>query len=55
MQVFRSPGGAQRFLSSHASVHNSFNHCRHLTSARTHRQRRGEAMTEWHEAAGMPV
>jgi putative transposase len=55
MQRFRSPGGAQRFLSSHATVCNLFNHCRHLTSARTHRHLRGEAMTESREAAGMPA
>jgi putative transposase len=55
MQRFRSPGGAQRFLSSHATVYNLFSHCRHLTSARTHRHFRGEAMTEWRGAAGMPA
>src|SRR5260221_3888411 len=55
MQGFRSAGGAQRFLSSHAPVYNLFNHCRHLTSARTHRHFRREAMTELREAAGMPA
>ena len=55
MQGFRSPGGAQRFLSSHATVYNLFNHYRHLTSARTHRHFRGEAMTVWHQAEGMPA
>jgi putative transposase len=32
MQGFRSPAGAQRFLSSHAAVYNTFNVCRHLTT-----------------------
>ena len=37
MQRFKSPGSAQKFLSTHAAVHNTFNVQRHLTSARTHR------------------
>jgi transposase-like protein len=32
MQRFKSPGSAQRFLSVHAAVHNTFNVQRHLTS-----------------------
>jgi transposase-like protein len=32
MQRFKSPGSAQRFLSVHAAVHNTFNTQRHLTS-----------------------
>jgi putative transposase len=43
MQGFRSAGSAQRFLSSHAAVYNTFNVCRHLTTAKTHRTLRGEA------------
>src|SRR5580704_5862517 len=35
---------AQRFLSVHAAVHNTFNVQRHLTSARTHRAFRASAM-----------
>jgi transposase-like protein len=35
MQRFKSPGSAQRFLSIHAVVQNSFNVQRHLTSRRT--------------------
>jgi transposase-like protein len=35
MQRFKSPGSAQRFLSVHAAVHNTFNVQRHLTSRNT--------------------
>ena len=51
MQGFRSPGSAQRFLSTHAAVANTFTTCRHLISAATHRQFRAEAFAAWREAA----
>ena len=47
MQRFKSPGSAQKFLSTHAAVYNTFNVQRHLTSAQTHRARRAAAMTTW--------
>src|SRR6202049_1870088 len=47
MQRFKSPGSAQRFLSTHAAVYNTFNAQRHLTSARTHRSLRAVAMDTW--------
>jgi putative transposase len=50
MQRFKSPGSAQKFLSTHAAVYNIFNLQRHLTSARTHRALRAAAMSTWREA-----
>jgi putative transposase len=50
MQRFKSPGSAQRFLSVHAAIHNTFNVQRHLTSAQSHRVLRAAAMTTWREA-----
>ena len=50
MQRFKSPGSAQRFLSTHAAVHNTFNVQRHLTSRATLRVLRGEALQTWRAA-----
>ena len=50
MQRFKSPGSAQKFLSSHAAVYNIFNVQRHLTSAQTHRELRAVAMDTWRTA-----
>ena len=50
MQRFKSVGSAQKFLSSHAAVYNTFNVQRHLTSAQTHRTLRAAAMNTWREA-----
>jgi transposase-like protein len=50
MQRFKSPGSAQKFLSTHAAVYNIFNVQRHLASAQTHRIFRAAAMNTWHEA-----
>ncbi|MCP4316347.1 MAG: IS6 family transposase [Hyphomicrobiales bacterium] len=47
MQRFKSSGSAQRFLSTHAAVYNTFNVQRHLISRKTLRQFRGEAMSAW--------
>jgi putative transposase len=46
---FKSAGSAQRFLSAHAAVYNTFNVQRHLTSAQSHRVLRAAAMTTWRE------
>jgi putative transposase len=50
MQGFKSQGSAQRFLSIHAAVYNTFNVQRHLTSASTHRGFRATAMETWRTA-----
>src|ERR1700712_1343062 len=50
MQRFKSAGSAQRFLSSHAAVHNTFNVQRHLLSRRTLRMSRAEARHAWQSA-----
>jgi putative transposase len=47
MQRFKSAGSAQRFLSTHAAIYNTFNVQRHLISRRTLRQFRTEAMNRW--------
>lgn len=47
MRGFKSPGSAQRFLSIHAAVYNTFNVQRHLITRKTMRQFRGEAMSTW--------
>ena len=46
----KSPGSAQRFLSVHAAVHNTFNVQRHLTSRRTLHVFREEAFQTWRAA-----
>ena len=50
MKRFKSPGSAQRFLSIHAAVYNVFNIQRHLTSRRTLRVFRDQAMLTWRQA-----
>ena len=50
MQRFKSPGSAQRFLSIHAAVYNTFNIQRRLTSRRTLRVFRREAFRTWRAA-----
>jgi putative transposase len=50
MQWFKSPGSAQRFLSVHASIYNTFYIQRHLVSRKTLRQFRDEAMSVWQVA-----
>ena len=50
MQRFKSPGSAQRFLSVHAAVQNTFNTQRHLTSRNALRLLRGEAFDTWRKA-----
>ncbi len=51
MQLFKSPGSAQRFLSTHAAIYNTFYVQRHLISRKTLRQFRAEATEQWRQAA----
>jgi len=46
---FKTPGSAQRFLSSHAAIANHFNVQRHLISRRTLKTLRATAVADWHE------
>jgi len=50
MQRFKSPGSAQRFLSAHAAVRNTFNVERHLISRKTLKPFRAAAMEQWRGA-----
>ena len=50
LQCFKSPGSAQRFLSMHAAVHNTFNLQRHLVSRSTLRIFRSDAAAQWRGA-----
>jgi len=50
MQRFKSAGSAQRFLSTHAAIYNTFNVQRHLISRRTLRLFRNQAMSVWRTA-----
>jgi putative transposase len=50
MQGFRSARSAQRFLSSHSTVYNTFTICRHLTTASAHRFLREHAFDAWRAA-----
>jgi transposase-like protein len=50
LQRFKSARSAQRFLSMHAAVHNTFNLQRHLVSRSTLRRFRADATAQWETA-----
>jgi putative transposase len=50
MQRFESARSAQRFLNTHAAVHNTFNLLRHLVSRSMLRIFRAEAANQWENA-----
>ena len=50
MRKFKSMIQAQRFVTTHAAVHNLFNLGRHLVSAQHYRDLRVSAFTEWGRA-----
>ena len=51
MEGFKSARSAQRFLSMHAAIHNTFNLQPHPVSRSTLRIFRAEAANEWRNAA----
>ena len=51
MLRFENPGSAQKFLSTHAAVYNTFHVQRHLVSAQAHHVLRIDAMATWRTAA----
>jgi transposase-like protein len=52
LQRFKSPGSAQRFLSVHAAVYNTFNIQRHLINRSSLRALRAQAFRTWQAATG---
>jgi len=50
MQGFKSQASAQRFLTSHAAIYNTFYTQRHLIRRQTLRKFRSEALSVWNEA-----
>jgi transposase-like protein len=50
MQGFKSQASAQRFLTTHAAIYNTFYTQPHLIRRQTLRQFRCEALHVWHEA-----
>jgi putative transposase len=53
MQRFKSAHHAQRFLSTHARIHNHFQLRRHRLTANEHRAARDVAFRTWREVAGV--
>ena len=51
MHRFRRMGTLQKFTSVHASIHNHFNHERHLIDRATYKTRRPTAIAEWRKLA----
>jgi putative transposase len=50
MQSFKSQVSAQRFLSTHAAIYNTFYTKTHLISRTSLRKLRGDAHRAWNEA-----
>jgi putative transposase len=51
MARFRDIKTLQKFASAHASIHNHFNHDRHLNSRAIFKQNRSAALAEWRQLA----
>ena len=51
MARFRDIKALQKFTAVHASIHNHFNHQRHLIRRDIFKQHRATALTEWRQLA----
>jgi putative transposase len=51
MAKFRDIKALQKFAAVHASIHNHFNHDRHLNRRGIFRQNRSAALAEWRQLA----
>jgi len=51
MQRFRAARTQQKFAAAHASIHNHFNHDRHLNRRHIFKQNRSAALAEWRRLA----
>ena len=51
MQRFKSQGQAQRFVSTHSAIYNTFNLQRHLVSRKTLRAFRVADFADWNAAS----
>ena len=51
MAKFRDMKTLQKFGAAHASIHNHFNHDRHLNSRNNFKQTRAAALAEWRQLA----
>jgi putative transposase len=51
MQRFRCMKTLQKFSSVHAQIHNHFNQERHLVTRDVFKQRRADALADWHTLA----
>ena len=55
MKKFRSPGGAQRFLSAFSGISPHFRPRRHRLTAAQHRHEISTRFTSWNEVVGLPT
>jgi putative transposase len=55
MRKFRSPGGAQRFLSAFSGISPYFRPRRHRLTAAQHRHEMSIRFTSWNEVVGLPA
>ena len=51
MSKFRDVKTLQKFAAAHASIHNHFNHDRHLNRREIFKQNRSAALAEWRQLA----